>query len=154
MLVRRLLAVAVAGVVALAMTACGPAVVTPTPTPTEVTQEEAYAQAEDAYRAYIDAINSITVDDSATLQAAYARSTGRQNSFDRKEFSSWQAQHWTVSGELVVLWVDAVAYDEDSDAVQLEACLDSTRVQVLDPRREFTQAARCHRRQGLECQRS
>ncbi len=79
--------VALAMVVPLA-TGCQP---DPAPSPTGpafATEEEAFAAAEETYRAYVDALNQVDLSDPETFEAVYAWTTGDANASERKTLSS------------------------------------------------------------------
>src|SRR3546814_3928687 len=87
MLARSARALAVLALVGAAATGC---VGTPEPretTPTPLSDAEAFAAAEETYRAYVDALNQVDLSDPATFEPVYALTTGDLNSQDRRNFS-------------------------------------------------------------------
>ena len=56
----------------------------PSPTgPVFATEEEAFAAAEETYRAYVDALNQVDLSDPETFEAVYAWTTGDANAGER-----------------------------------------------------------------------
>ena len=90
-------------VLAMGLVACVPQPEpTPTPTPTGFASEaEAFAAAEETYRAYVDALNQVDLSDPDTFEAVYAWTTGEANANEREALSRMHAEEWTVSGETV-----------------------------------------------------
>jgi hypothetical protein len=129
---RLLIAVALVGAAA---TGCvgtpGPTETTPTP----LTDEQAFAAAEETYRAYVDALNQVDLSDPETFEPVYALTTGDLNSQDRRNFSEWQAETLTIEGDAQVAEVAPMTIDrrQGSLEVVLEACYDVSRVDVRTP---------------------
>ena len=88
---------AAALVLALALgmtTACQPE---PAPSPSGpvfANEEEAFAAAEETYRAYVDALNQVDLSDPETFEAVYAWTTGEANASERKTLSQMHADGW------------------------------------------------------------
>ncbi len=51
-------------------------------------EEEAFAAAEETYRAYVDALNQVDLSDPETFEAVYAWTTGDANADERKDAHS------------------------------------------------------------------
>ncbi|GAA3901490.1 hypothetical protein [Microbacterium invictum] len=118
-------AVAIAAVLVLA--GCTPEP-TPTPTPTGFASEaEAFAAAEETYRAYVDAGNQIDLSDPTTFEALFAWSTGELNELDRQAYSEFHAEQVTMSGDARVIRVKPQSWDTSS-TVTLTACVDVSEV--------------------------
>ncbi len=86
---RRSAAVVVALAVTLGATACQPE---PTPTPTGpafASEDEAFAAAEETYRAYVDALNQVDLSDPETFEAVYAWTTGEANAGEKNLSPQW-----------------------------------------------------------------
>lgn len=116
--------------VAMLATGCTP---TPEPTPTPTgfaSEEEAFAAAEETYRAYVDAGNRIDLSDPSTFEPLFALTTGDANSADRRQFSEMHAEGYTLSGQSSVTLVSPTAY-ENAQA-ELAVCLDVSEVDVVD----------------------
>ncbi|MET0860918.1 MAG: hypothetical protein ABW091_07810, partial [Microbacterium sp.] len=79
-MIPRLLPLSVALVLAsAALSGCTPQPA-PTPTPTGfATEDEAFAAAEETYRAYVDALNQVDLSDPETFEPVYAWTTGEAN---------------------------------------------------------------------------
>jgi hypothetical protein len=99
-------------------------------TPAPLTEEEAFAAAEETYRAYVDALNQVDLADPETFEPVYALTTGDLNASDRENFSTWHAENMRITGTATVDEVAQVSYEADS--VVIEACYNITDVDVLD----------------------
>ncbi|GAA1671989.1 hypothetical protein [Microbacterium lacus] len=131
---RRSAAVVVALAVTLGATACQPE---PTPTPTGpafASEDEAFAAAEETYRAYVDALNQVDLSDPETFEAVYAWTTGEANAGARKSFSEMHAEGWTVSGVSAFDGFTPSAFSPSTPTsiVTAEVCLDVSNVDVTD----------------------
>lgn len=86
--------------IAVMLAGCAP-VPTPTPTPTAAfaSKEEAFAAAEETYRAYTDALNDVDPADPATFEATYEFSSGSVRTADRENFSEMHAEGQTIEGD-------------------------------------------------------
>ena len=104
----------------------------PSPSPLFATEEEAYAAAEETYRAYVDALNQVDLSDPETFEDVYAWTTGAINADDRESFSRMHADEWTVRGDSTIKRVDNLVVSESLDSVQLGACLDVSDVTLTD----------------------
>lgn len=130
----------VAAAVALALvlgmtTGCQPE---PTPSPSGpvfANEDEAFAAAEETYRAYVDALNQVDLSDPETFEAVYAWTTGEANAGARKSFSEMQAEGWTVRGESTFDGFVASNYSPDTEStiVIADVCLDVSQVEVTNP---------------------
>lgn len=119
---------------AVALTACS-ADAAPAPSPTGfASEEEAFAAAEETYRAYVDALNEVDLSDPATFEGVYAWTTGEANAGARKSFSQMHADGWTVSGTTTFDNVElrATALNEPQGLVSIAVCIDVTDVGLLD----------------------
>lgn len=119
------------------LTACTPEPQpAPTPTPTSTgfaSEADAFAAAEETYRAYVDALNQVDLSDPATFEAVYAWTTGDLNASDKKNFTQWSAEGYEITGEAAVSRVAPVAFVSGRvGEVALEACYDIHEVDVLD----------------------
>lgn len=124
-----------AGTIALLLsigtvTACSPEP-TPTPTPTGfASEEEAFAAAEETYRAYVAALNEVDLSDPATFEPVYGLSTGDLNDLDRKGFSELHAAGNRVSGATEVVSVEPL--EANGTTITLDVCIDVSAVVVTD----------------------
>lgn len=86
----------------------------PTPTPTAVfaSEEEAFAAAEETYRAYIDASNSVDLADPQTFDALNQYTAGRYLSEERKALSHMHAEGYVSEGAIRIEWFRNVSWVE------------------------------------------
>lgn len=130
---RRSAAVVVALAVTLGATACQPE---PTPTPTGpafASEDEAFAAAEETYRAYVDALNQVDLSDPETFEAVYAWTTGDFRASEKKTLSEMHAESWSVSGESIVARIDKLPITSNySSSLSLGACVDVSSVTLVD----------------------
>lgn len=117
----------------VALTGClGPAP-EPTPTPTAVfsSEEEAFAAAEETYRAYIDAVNARYADaDSDPAPQSLLIGTALED--DLASIRSFNELGIRVVGETSIRELQDIAADLESGDVQIDVCLDSTQTRVLN----------------------
>ena len=133
-MLRRVAAVTLAlAMVVTFATGCQPE---PAPSPTGpvfATEEEAFAAAEETYRAYVDALNQVDLSDPETFEAVYAWTTGQAIAGERKSLTRMHADGWMVDGDTVVTKVNLVEFDEtDPAVVVLHVCTDVSDVAVTD----------------------
>ena len=136
MMPRRAVAAAAAALlltVTLGVTACMPEP-EPTPTPTGFASEaEAFAAAEETYRAYVDALNQVDLSDPDTFEPVFAWTTGEANADERQSVSQMHADEWAVSGETVTEAFLPTAYTpEESAVVAAVACSNVSDIQLVD----------------------
>ncbi|HET6302682.1 hypothetical protein [Microbacterium sp.] len=98
--------------------------------PAFASDEEAFAAAEETYRAYVDALNEVDLSDPATFEPVFAWTTGEANSGARREFSEMHANVWTVTGETRVALV--APHETSESGTSLDVCLDVSDVAVVD----------------------
>lgn len=133
-MIARLAAAAVALVLVIGgATACQP---DPEPTPSGpvfATEDEAFAAAEETYRAYVDALNQVDLSDPETFEAVYAWTTGDANANERETLSQMHADGWAVSGETAMtLFVPGSVELGGPVALTATICSDVSDVDVLD----------------------
>ena len=132
-MIRRAAAAAIVLALALGMTtACQPDPAPSASGPIFANEEEAFAAAEETYRAYVDALNQVDLSDPETFEAVYAWTTGELNASDRKGLTNYHADGVTVSGKSEIVLLEPVLFDSPKDSVELAACLDVSRVEVRD----------------------
>jgi len=104
------------------------------PTPAFSSEAEAFAAAEETYRAYVDALNQVDLSDPATFEEVYAWTTGEANAGARRSFTEMAAEGWSVSGDSRFDHFSPIEYDEEKilSVVTADVCLDVTLVDVLD----------------------
>ncbi|HEX5859438.1 MAG TPA: hypothetical protein VFY91_15135 [Microbacterium sp.] len=103
-------------------------------TPGFASEEEAFAAAEETYRAYVDALNQVDLSDPETFEPVFAWTTGELNGTDRKSFSAWHASGYAILGSAVVASVELSAGESGTKAeeISVDACYDVSGVDVLD----------------------
>ncbi|WEG08076.1 hypothetical protein PU630_12610 [Microbacterium horticulturae] len=108
----------------------------PDPTPTRTaafaSEDEAFAAAEETYRAYVDALNNVDLSDPATFEDVYKWETGDRLSGDKKALTSYYAQGATMSGASRVVVLEPVEADGALSSLALAACVDVSTVDIRD----------------------
>ena len=103
------------------------------PTPVFETEEEAFAAAEETYRAYVDALNQVDLSDPETFEDVYAWTTGEANAGARESFTQMHADGWIVSGSSTVTRMEPLeASIAPPSTVSLFACLDVSGIELTD----------------------
>ncbi|MEU1973328.1 hypothetical protein ABZ477_16870 [Microbacterium sp. NPDC019599] len=98
------------------------------------TEAEAFAAAEETYRAYVDALNQVDLSDPETFEDVYTWTTGEANAGERKSLSSMHADGWTVDGATEVISIYPLVYSPRSEpTVELGTCTDVSAIDVRDP---------------------
>ena len=134
-MIRRAAAAAIVLALALGMTtACQPEPAPSASGPVFANEEEAFAAAEETYRAYVDALNQVDLSDPETFEAVYAWTTGEANAGARKSFSEMHAEGWTVTGASTFDGFTPTSFSPKSESaiVTAEVCLDVAEVQVTN----------------------
>lgn len=130
---RRYLAVGCVALSAVGILGCSPAPEPePTPTPAFASKEEAFAAAEETYRAYNDALNSVDLSQPQTFEPLYALSSGSFERADRENLSTMHAEEQSIAGTAKVIsfmGIDSVAPFTTTTAI---VCLDVSEVVVKD----------------------
>ena len=136
MMPRRAVAAAAAALLltaTLGVTACMPEP-EPTPTPTGFASEaEAFAAAEETYRAYVDALNQVDLSDPATFEPVFAWTTGEANANERETLSRMHADGWTKTGLSELIAYTGGNADISTGRVDGVACVDVSTINVVDP---------------------
>ncbi len=97
----------------------------PTPTPTGFASEaEAFAAAEETYRAYVEAGNQVDLSDPATFELMLTWTTAAQSAKERKELSELHAQGVSVSGLSTIVAIEPASWDPATRIVKLATCQD------------------------------
>lgn len=102
------------------------------PTPLFTSEADAFAAAEETYRAYVDALNRVDLSDPATFEDVYAWTAGDANAGARESFSQMHADGWTVSGPTVIALVQPQSTSSGWREVTLDVCLDVSDVDLVD----------------------
>ena len=127
--------------------------VTPEPqqtAPAFATEEEAFAAAEQTYRAYVDALNQVDLSDPETFEPVFALTTGDLNNSDRKGLSTYHADQVVKSGESTITHLEPESADLNSGVINFAVCLDVSAVEltavsgesIVDPGRVAVQSLR------------
>ncbi|MGA7148848.1 MAG: hypothetical protein WBX17_10220 [Microbacterium sp.] len=120
-------------VLAGVLAGCTPAPVKPEPTPVFSSEAEAFAAAEETYRAYVDALNQVDLSDPETFEEVYAWTTGEANAGERKSLSRMHADGWTVSGATVIDELDPESFTPGGPILAtLQVCTDISAIAVSD----------------------
>ena len=124
------LAAVCAGIVVLS--GCAPAdEPTPTPTAAFASDEEAFAAAEETYRAYVDALNQVDLSDPDTFEPVYAWTTGEVNATEREQLTNAHADGWTVDGDTEIVAVETLRYAQGKE-IAIVVCIDVSKVVLID----------------------
>lgn len=119
------------GLLAAALTACD---ATPDPVetpPVFASEEEAFAAAEETYRAYVDALNNVDLSDPATFEDVYAWTIGDANAEARESFTAMHADGWIVEGASEPTVVEPrTAPGGSLGDVEIAVCLDVSEVKL------------------------
>lgn len=133
-MIRRAAAAAIVLALALGMTtACQPDPAPSASGPIFANEEEAFAAAEETYRAYVDALNQVDLSDPETFEAVYAWTTGEANANERTTLSQMHADGWLVAGSTAIDGFRGTNA-ELSDPIVISAvvCSDVSDVTVVD----------------------
>lgn len=105
---------------------------TPTPTSAFASEEEAFAAAEETYRAYNDALNQVDPSSPDTFEKLFELSSGSFEQADRENFSIMHADGHTIEGQAEVLSFTGHETAPPFDTVTAIVCLDVSEVIVRD----------------------
>jgi len=118
---------------ALTATGCAPGPSpTPTPTPLFSSEAEAFAAAEETYRAYVDALNEVDLADARTFDGVSAWLVGETATSERKTLVEMQSRGLTKRGTTTFTSWEVTSVDADSGEIQSHLCLDVSQVDLLD----------------------
>ena len=128
----RLVAVGMVALAASSLVACAPeADPTPTPTAAFASEEEAFAAAEEVYRAYIAAFNEVDLRDPATFETLSEFTTGDYQASEREELSEMHAEGYIRGGDIVVVAFTGTSTDGSSE-ITARACEDVSATTFTD----------------------
>ncbi len=103
------------------------------PTPLFTSEADAFAAAEETYRAYVDALNQVDLSDPETFEDVYAWTTGDANAGERKSLSTMHADGWAVRGDTLIQSVEVEDFaPTEEPIVLLGICTDVHAVEVFD----------------------
>lgn len=124
---------ALLAVAAATLSACTPAAEPePTPTAAFASEAEAFAAAEETYRAYTAALNAVDVSDPATYEKLFALSSGNFEAADREAFSELYAENYSMTGESKVIKFGGIESKEPFEEVSALVCVDVSGSDVID----------------------
>lgn len=104
----------------------------PSPTPTAAfsSEEEAFAAAEEVYRAYIDAFNGIDFRDPSTFEAALELTAGDYAATERKSLSEMHAEGYVRGGDVAI--ITFVPISAEGTQIQAQTCNDVSQTTFTD----------------------
>lgn len=106
---------------------------TPTPTPTGfATEEEAFAAAEETYRAHVAALNLVDLANPETFEAMFDLSSGDFLESDEATFDSMHQAGYTLTGKTRVISFDGESTSKNLSTVVARACVDVSQVEITD----------------------
>lgn len=115
-----------------ALVGCSPTPVpTPTPTPAFASEEEAFAAAEETYRAYMDASNSVDLQDPRSFDALDQYTAGDYQAQERKGLSEMHAEGYISGGAIRIESFRGIAVTS-SGRVHAVACNDVSETLLTD----------------------
>lgn len=103
---------------------------TPTPTPAFASEEEAFAAAEETYRAYASATNATDLGDPRTFEPVYGWLRAEAERSARKNYSELHANEITRSGTSTFDSFEPISFENESVTAAL--CLDVSAVELFD----------------------
>src|SRR5690606_8297780 len=104
----------------------------PTKTALFASDEEAFAAAEETYRAYTDALNKVDTSDPRTFEPMFSFTSGEFLAADKKTFSELHAEHLTTIGEMKVVDFVGLSAEPPFDEVLATVCVDVSETDVVD----------------------
>ncbi|GAB2506509.1 hypothetical protein GCM10027064_00010 [Microbacterium petrolearium] len=117
---------------ALAVAGCA-AAPEPEPTPSGFArEEEAFAAAEETYRAYVEAENAVDLSDPGTFEPVYALTTGDSLASVKEELTTLHAEEMRREGETSLASISPHDADLESGLVRMDVCLDVSSIDVFD----------------------
>lgn len=105
---------------------------TPTPTAAFTSEEEAFAAAEEVYRAYVSASNNVHLDDPSTFEPLFALSSGDFETSDRETLSELHAENYTLVGTVAISRFKGVESAPPFDTVVALVCVDVSASDIID----------------------
>lgn len=129
----RLVSVCALALAGAALIGCSPEPApTPSPTPAFASEEEAFAAAEETYRAFIKRVNEVDASDPSTFEPLYELSSGEFERADREAYSQMHADGYVIAGRTVILSFKGVESEPPYSTVLADACVDVSAVTVVD----------------------
>ncbi|QMU97608.1 hypothetical protein FVO59_10550 [Microbacterium esteraromaticum] len=133
-LLRAVSALAAAGLLVGMLSACSPEA-EPTSEPTKTaafaTDEEAFAAAEETYRAFIHAQNQVDLDDASTFEPVFRLTVADANTAVRESLSQLSAENVTMRGESSVASVEPLDVDLSIGTISMHICVDVSETELV-----------------------
>lgn len=133
---RRAIAVAAGAVVTVAMSAlvgCSPdPQPSPTPTAAFASEEEAFAAAEEVYRAYNDALNAAHAGDSTARPDQYLTGLALKSDLDAERFAENRNLSIVGEGKVVRFSGESAEISASDAAIEARVCLDVSDTHVVN----------------------
>jgi hypothetical protein len=121
------------GMILAALVGCAPeSKPSPTPTPAFASEAEAFAAAEEVYRAYNDALNAKRGGDAEADPTLYLTGLALESDIDAAQYFDQRGQQLLGNGEIIFFHGESAA--PDAGSITAEICLDvsGTRVMTKD----------------------
>lgn len=127
------IALCAVGIIVVSVSGCSPDLApAPSPSPVFASEEEAFAAAEEVYRAYNDALNAIDPAEPRSFEPVFELSSGEFQRADRENLSIMHAEHHVVSGDALVVSFDGESASPTYEEVTAVVCLDVSAVRITD----------------------
>lgn len=104
----------------------------PTPSPMFSSEEEAFAAAEEVYRAYLQAADRVQFDAPETFAGVLQFTTGTMASSERESLSLANAEGFEQRGETHLVYFHPIAEDPELSQLFARACIDLRETAILD----------------------
>jgi hypothetical protein len=118
-------AAALSGLLVLALAGCTTPAPEPTPTPGFSSEEEAFAAAEETYRAYVDAVNARRTDpDTLPEPTDFLVGDALEAEIDTEQLMS--SEGLSITGETVITGAQRESWDDRRGELTLIVCVDSS----------------------------
>jgi len=105
---------------------------TPTPTAAFTSEEEAFAAAEETYRAYTDALNAVDPTNPETFEPVFDLTSGDFEAADRRTLSELHAQNYAFTGQMAVINFEGMGTRPPFEEVEAAVCVDVSNSDVVD----------------------
>ena len=102
----------------------------PTPTAAFADEEEAYAAAEEVYRAYTESFNAVDYQDPATFLELEKFTTGEYRSSEQEGLSEFHASGYVREGNTDLVWFQGTSFSDSE--IEARACNDVSGTSVTD----------------------
>ena len=133
-MVPRRIALPLAVLLVAGLAGCAPTPA-PKPTPTATgfaSEDEAFAAAEETYRAYNNASNQVVLDDPETFEEVYAWATGEEAANVREDLTALASQGLTLTGQMDFDGFRGTDFDPKTQTVSAVVCVDASASDLID----------------------